>query len=78
MTTFEERIRSLAGAYEHLATKVDIHEVRAEMQQLPGEMKPDTRSIETRLFKWVVGIVMGTMLGSPTATAALLRLFLCP
>ena len=76
MTTVEERVSSLAGAYEHLATKADIQEVRAEMQQLRGEMKSDMRSMETRLVKWVAGIMIGTMLGSLTATAALLRLFL--
>ena len=42
------------------------------MQQLRGEMKSDLPSMETRLVKWVAGIMIGTMLGSLTATAALL------
>ena len=56
--------------------RADIQQVRAEMQQLRGKMKYDMRAMETRLVKWVAGIMIGTMLGSLTATAALLRLFL--
>ena len=40
-----------------------------------GEMKSDMRSMETHHVRWVAGIMIGTMLGSLTDTAALLRLF---
>ena len=46
------------------------------MQRSRGELKSDMRSMEIHLVKWVAGIMIGAMLGSLTATAALLRLLL--
>ena len=46
------------------------------MQQFLSEIKSDLRSMVLHRVKWVAETPIGTMLGSLTATAALLRLFL--
>ena len=38
MTTIEERVSRLEGAYEHLATKADVQEVRIEIQKLKSDL----------------------------------------
>ena len=69
MTMLEERISSMEGAYEHLATKADLERLR-------GDLLSEIRTSETRMIKWVAGLMIGTALGTVTAVAALLRLFL--
>ena len=44
----EERLSRLEGAYEHLATKADIAELKAAMAQM-----------EVRLVRWGVGAIVG-------------------
>ncbi len=48
MTADGERLARLEGAYEHLATKADIAELR-------GELKVELSNIENRLTRWVIG-----------------------
>ncbi|MDE2902570.1 MAG: hypothetical protein OXP73_06030 [Chloroflexota bacterium] len=48
MTTEAERLSRLEGAYEHLATKADIADLR-------GELKVELTRVETRLTRWVIG-----------------------
>ena len=69
MTMLEERVSSMEGAYEHLATKADLERLR-------GDLLSEIRTSETRMIKWVAGLMIGTALGTVTAVAALLRLFL--
>ncbi len=69
MTMLEERVSSMEGAYEHLATKADLERLR-------GDLLSEIRTSETRMIKWVGGLMIGTALGTVTAVAALLRLFL--
>ena len=124
MTMLEERVSSMEGAYEHIATKSDIQELRGDtrtaiqelrgetntaIEQLRGELNASTeqlrgelnaaterlqgeieaskqelraefvsqiRASETRVVKWVAGMMVGSSLGIITAMAALLRLFL--
>ena len=124
MTMLEERVSSIEGAYEHVATKADIQELRgdtntaieqlrgelnasteqlrgelnASTEQLRGELNASTerlegeiesskqelraefvseiRASETRIIKWVAGLMIGTALGTVMAVAAILRLFL--
>ena len=64
MTTLEERVSSMEGAYDHLATKADLERLR-------GELMSEMRASETRLVKWNAGM----MIGGLVAMAALLRLF---
>ncbi len=102
MTMLEERVSSMEGAYEHLATKADLERLRGDMiaeierargdantanERLRGDMNAaiekvradlisEIRASETRMIKWVAGLMVGTALGIVTAMAALLRLFL--
>lgn len=50
MASNEERLSRLEGGYEHLATKADLAELRAQMQ-----------AMETRLIKWMVGMMIGAI-----------------
>ena len=43
MATTEQRLSRLEGAYEHLATKADLH------------------TLETRLTRWMVGLMVGAI-----------------
>ena len=91
MTMLEERVSSIEGAYDHLATKADVQELRGdmntaierlrgdlrtEMETMRGDLRNDIRTSEVRMIKWVAGLMVGTALGIVTAMAALLRLFL--
>ena len=38
MATLEERVSRLEGAYDHLATKADIEEVKASIANLKAEL----------------------------------------
>ena len=66
MTTgpsIEERVSRLEGAYEHLATKADVAELKAEL-------KADIAHIEARILRWL----LPTVIASIGATAAIVRL----
>ena len=41
MTTTEERLSHLEGAYAHVATKGDVGELRADTSELKGELKAE-------------------------------------
>ncbi len=44
MTTVESCLSRLEGVYEHLATKADIAELRAEMQSANAELRAEMQS----------------------------------
>ena len=48
---FEPRLSRLEGAYEHVATKEDIANVRTEIADLRTTMA----AMEGRLIRWTVG-----------------------
>ena len=50
MASLEERLSRLEGGYEHLATKADLAELRAEMQ-----------AMETRLLIRLTGVIVAVM-----------------
>jgi hypothetical protein len=52
----EERLGKLEGAYNHLATKADIAELR-------GELKAEIANLKVDLTRWTVGtiIAVGTL-----------------
>lgn len=43
MTTPEERVSSIKGAYDHLATKVDVQELRGDMNAAMERLRVDLR-----------------------------------
>ena len=71
MTTSEERLSRLEGAYEHLATKADVESVKVSMEAMKVEM---ARS-EARLIKWMVGTVLTGIVAATAIAAAVPRLF---
>lgn len=76
MTTLEERVSSMEGAYEHLSTKADLErlrgDLRTEMETMRGDLLAQIRASETRLVKWNADMMVGILV----AMAALLRLFI--
>ena len=73
----EERIARLEGGYEHLATKADVADVRAEVADTRADLKSDIATSQTdtnrridRLFWAVIGIGGGLL---AAAAAALIR-----
>ncbi len=58
MTTPEERLARLEAGYEHLATKADLANLRAEMHR-----------INSTLLKWIVGFMLTSV---STGVAAIL------
>lgn len=57
MTTagsIEQRVAHLEGAYEHLATKADLHELEVRIE---GKL----HVMESRLLRWVVGTILATV-----------------
>ena len=59
MTTTEERITALEAGTEHLATKADLAEIKA-----------DLHALETRLVKWMVGMMFGGMVTAAAIASA--------
>ncbi len=57
-----ERVARLEGAYEHLATKADIADLRTELlteiAQLRGEFRVEMARMETRLLLRLGGLVL--------------------
>ena len=63
MTTPEERLARLEGAYEHLATKSDVANLRAEL-------KTDISNLQ----KWIVGLMLSSVALSVTLAIFIQRL----
>lgn len=63
----EDRVSCLEGAYEHLATKADLADLRAEL-------KEDMGKLQVSLIKWMVGLVLGGMVGVTGLVIAVMRL----
>ena len=63
MVTLDERVSHLEGKIDSLATKEDVANLRAEMSRM-----------ETRLIKWMVGIVLAGMALAASLTIALQNL----
>jgi hypothetical protein len=65
VTTVEERLSRLEGVYEHLATKSDVFDLKAdllaEIARTETRLTSEIASVETRLIRWTVGLVLGGM-----------------
>lgn len=87
--SLEDRVSRLEGAYEHLATKADLSELRAEFKtdigelkaefktdigELKAEFKDDIGALQVSLIKWMVGLVLGGMVGITGLVIAVIRL----
>ena len=74
----EDRVSRLEGAYEHLATKADLGELKAEFKadlgELKAEFKDEMGKLQVSLIKWMVGLVLGGMVGITGLVIAVMRL----
>ena len=52
-TTIEDRVSKLEGAYDHLATKADLAELK-------GELKADMAELKADMIKWMVGLMLAS------------------
>ncbi len=66
MSTMEDRLSRLEGAYEHLATKADVAELKAEL-------KADIAGMKADLIKWMTGWTLGGMVAISTIVMTLLK-----
>ena len=51
MVTLEERVSRLEGGYEHVATKADLADLKADL-------KSDIAHTESRLLRWMIGMML--------------------
>ncbi len=62
MTTLDQRVSRLEGAYEHLATKADIAELKGDIarveSRLESRIEAEIGKLESRLLPWMIGMVL--------------------
>lgn len=89
MTTPEERLSRLEGAYDHLATKADVQALETRMtQQIADSEARSTKQMadmetrltkqiaesETRIVKWVVGVMIGGIVAGAAFATVIVNL----
>lgn len=89
MTTSEEGLSRLEGAYEHLATKADLQVLETRMVQQIADSEArsakqrtdmETRltkqiaESETRIVKWVVGALTGGIVAGAAIVTAVVNI----
>ena len=88
MTTPEERLSRLEGAYEHLANKADLHSLEARMTKqiadsearsarqrtdMEARLTKQIAESETRIVKWVVGVMIGGIVAGAAMVTAVVN-----
>ena len=64
MTTtasLEQRVAHLEGAYQHLATKADLHELESKLESKLYQFEGKLYQMESRLLRWVVGTILASV-----------------
>ena len=59
---------------DSLATKEDLATLRADIIEQLGKQRAETKEMETRLIKWMVGTVLAGMTLAASLTVALQNL----
>ena len=67
MASLEERVSRLEASQEHLATKADLAEAKAEL-------KADIAKSKVETIKWVFGIGLGVVALNSSITLTALRI----
>ena len=67
MQSTEERLSRFEGAYEHLASKADISDLKAEMANVKAEMA----NMKADLIKWMVGTLVVGIVTTATVVSAI-------
>ena len=55
-TPIEERMARLEGAYEHLATKADIADLRGELKGDIAGVRGEIARAQLSMVRWMVGL----------------------
>ncbi|MCY3946845.1 MAG: hypothetical protein OXF44_11250 [Anaerolineaceae bacterium] len=62
--TIEDRVSKLEGAFDHLATRADLAELKgefkADMAELKGELRADMAELKADMIKWMVGLMLAS------------------
>ena len=78
MTTPEDRLSRLEGAYEHLATKADVQTLETRMTQeiiaSEARMTKQIAESETRMVKWMVGALTGGIIAGAAIVTAVVNI----
>ena len=61
VTPIEERVTRLEAGHEHLATKADIAELRAELKTDIADLKASNAELKADLVKWMIGLMVGAV-----------------
>ena len=79
MVTLEERVSRLEGGYEHVATKADLAELKADLKsdiaRMESRFEAKVASLESRLLRWMIGMVL-TSIVVATSVATLIQGFI--
>ena len=70
MATLEERFGRLEGAYEHLATKADLADLKADLKGDMGNLKADLKGDLNKVIVSLAGLQLVTL----GVLAAIMRL----
>ena len=60
--TPEERLARLEGVYDHLATKADIAEVKAEIARVEGDLKAEIADLKGSFRTLLIAVSAGLAL----------------
>ena len=60
--TPEERLARLEGVYDHLATKADIAEVKAEVARVEGDLKAELADLKGSFRTLLIAVSAGLAL----------------
>ena len=58
METLDRRVSHIEGKINSLATKEDVANLRADMIEQLANQRAESKEMETRLIKWMVGTVL--------------------
>ena len=61
MATVDQRVSKLEGAYEHLATKADLSDLKAELKVGLTDLKADLRGDLIKLIMGLAGLLILSM-----------------
>ncbi len=59
----EADVNQLKGAYEHVATKADVVQLKSDIVRLEGKIDSDLANLENRLTRWIAGGIGVAVIG---------------
>lgn len=59
----EADVNQLKGAYEHVATKADVAQLKSDLVRLEGKIDSDLANLENRLTRWIAGGIGVVVIG---------------